>query len=562
MSPSSGFLPGSSITTSTSTHGRLRSNSTSSDTRSAHSYEAATLVAESLNSSTAKVLDEDEPADGDDVPLLGDLDEKGLHTTDSRDSKGNLKEIWVCSCLAQLRLDEILCSIRLLAPPNSDSGVLLESSFSVVSVISIGRLSTKMLAGSALGSLTVLVTGTSMVQGFVSALDSLLPQAWTSGNPTHVGLWAQRMVILLGLLIIPIIGLWQNIEPVLLLLRQDPEVARFAALYLKFISFQLPGYAFNSVLRRYLQAQGLTHVPTAIVAVVAPLNVGLNYLLVRGPESVCLGFIGAPIATSISTILASVMYLSYGIYFAPHTAWHPITSQSLTSLPKLFRLGSAGVAQVAAEWWSWELMSFVVSQLGYTALATQSITMVVATTTYNIQYTVGIAVAIRTGNLLGLRDSRGARISARAATRLALLGGVTLGSIMFILRGKIAYIFTKDEEVALLVASVLPIVSLYQVVDGLASVETGILRACGKLGVSATVNFVAYYVIGLPLGSYLTLWRNMGLQGVWIGLATAVSCAALMTWVMVLRLDWDVEVREARKRVETGILTGADDSRT
>ncbi|KAB5592881.1 MATE efflux family protein [Ceratobasidium theobromae] len=534
---SSSFLSGSRITTPT--NGRSRSNSTNADTRSFRSYGTTTLVAESLKSTSpmTKVLGIDELVDGEGAPLLGG--EKRSHTSDRWED--GLKEIW-------------------LVPPDSDSGVLLESSFSVVSVISIGRLSTKMLAGSALGSLTVLVTGTSMVQGFVSALDSLLPQAWTSGNPTHVGLWAQRMLILLCLLIIPIIGLWQNIEPVLLLLRQDPEVARFAALYLRFISFQLPGYAFNAVLRRYFQAQGLLHVPTTVVAVVAPLNVVLNYLLVQGPESVRLGFIGAPIATSISATLTSVMYLVYGIYFAPRTAWHPITSQSFTSLPKLLRMGSAGVAQVAAEWWSWEFMSLAISQLGHTALAAQSIIMVVATTMYNVQYSVGIAVAVRTGNLLGMRDSQGAHTSARAATWLALLGGVTLGSSMFILRGEIAYIFTKDEEVALLVASVLPIVSLYQIVSGLASVETGILRACGKLGASAVISFTAYYVIGLPLGFYLTFWCNMNLHGLWIGLAIAILCAALTIWVTVLRLDWDAQVREAKERVETSIPTISEDS--
>lgn len=47
----------------------------------------------------------------------------------------------------------------------------------------------------------------------------------------------------------PIVVLWQNFEPVLLHFRQDPEVARLAALYLKFASLELPGYAFNTIFR-------------------------------------------------------------------------------------------------------------------------------------------------------------------------------------------------------------------------------------------------------------------------------------------------------------------------
>ena len=48
--------------------------------------------------------------------------------------------------------------------------------------------------------MTAGVTGFSVVQGFASALDTLLPSAWTSGNPQLVGLWLQRMLLLVTLL--------------------------------------------------------------------------------------------------------------------------------------------------------------------------------------------------------------------------------------------------------------------------------------------------------------------------------------------------------------------------
>ena len=121
--------------------------------------------------------------------------------------------------------------------------------------------------------MTAGVTGFSIVQGFASALDTLLPSAWTSGNPQLVGLWLQRMLLLVTLLtfvschlictiklsrrvtdercdrVQPILALWFNAERLLLALRQDPEVARLAALYLKFLSIELPAYAFNNTLR-------------------------------------------------------------------------------------------------------------------------------------------------------------------------------------------------------------------------------------------------------------------------------------------------------------------------
>ena len=70
---------------------------------------------------------------------------------------------------------------------------VLEYSLVIASVVSIGHLSTTALAASTLGSMTASVTGFSIIQGFASTLDTMLPGAWTSSQPQLVGLWAQRM---------------------------------------------------------------------------------------------------------------------------------------------------------------------------------------------------------------------------------------------------------------------------------------------------------------------------------------------------------------------------------
>lgn len=48
------------------------------------------------------------------------------------------------------------------------------------------------------------------------------------------------------------------------------------------------------------RTQGLMLAPVITLTVAAPLNVILNYLLVWGPQSIRLGFVGAPLATAIS----------------------------------------------------------------------------------------------------------------------------------------------------------------------------------------------------------------------------------------------------------------------
>ena len=77
----------------------------------------------------------------------------------------------------------------------------------------------------------------------------------------------------------PISALWIWSESILLALKQDPEVAHYAATYLKWLLLGLPAYGFNNVARRYFQSQGLFDAPTRIIILIAPINVILNYLL-------------------------------------------------------------------------------------------------------------------------------------------------------------------------------------------------------------------------------------------------------------------------------------------
>jgi MATE family multidrug resistance protein len=125
-----------------------------------------------------------------------------------------------------------------------------EYSLVLASVISIGHLGTVDLAASSLASMTASVTAFSILQGMTSALDTLLPAAWTSSDPTRVGLWTQRMFVVAAVALIPMYLIWFQAESLLLFLRQDPMVAARAGLYLKYLSIGLPGYAGNLIMRK------------------------------------------------------------------------------------------------------------------------------------------------------------------------------------------------------------------------------------------------------------------------------------------------------------------------
>ncbi|EDR01957.1 multidrug/Oligosaccharidyl-lipid/Polysaccharide flippase, partial [Laccaria bicolor S238N-H82] len=427
---------------------------------------------------------------------------------------------------------------------------LLEYSLVIVSVISIGHLSTNALAAVSLGSMTASVSGFSVLQGFSSALDTMLPSAWTSPHPHYVGLWTQRMTVVMSVSLIPMFLIWWNAETILLFLRQEPEVAHLASTYLRWVSLGLPAYAFNCI-SRYLHPfiRWLFTVPTRIIFIVAPFNAVLNYLLVWGPKPFRLGFIGAPLATAISFNLVSVMSIIYGIFFVDRTAWYPLSRRMFTSLGVLVQLGLSGVGQTASEWWAWELIGLAASLLGPVALATQSVLLVSASTTFQAPFALGVATSVRIGNLLGEQKAKRAGMAAKTSIIMALLLSMISSAMFLIFRNVWGYLFNNDPEVVGLVASILPLVALFQVFDGNAAVTGGILRARGKQFTGALLNLSAYYIVGIPFGIWLAFSWDMKLHGLWYGLTISLVYCAVLGTIICLRSDWDHEVDKVMNRL-------------
>ncbi|QRV82158.1 MATE efflux family protein [Ceratobasidium sp. AG-Ba] len=435
---------------------------------------------------------------------------------------------------------------------------VLEYSLSFVPVIAIGHISTDALAASSLGSMTASVSGLSIIYGFTSALDSLLPQAWTSDRPQDVGLWTQRMTVLIYIIMVPIIVIWLNAEWILLKLRQEPEIAHLAGIYLRWFALSLPGQAITIISRRYFQAQGLMQIPTLITLIIAPLNALFNYLLVWGPEPIRIGFVGAPIASSVSYTLMAVISLLYAYFFVPTTAWHPINSSSFKELFKLFKLGLSGTGQIASDWWSWEFVALAASQLGPLALASQSVLLVSSSIAYQTPFSLGLATSVRVGNMLGSGQAKRAKLAAETAIGMSFITAIIQSSIFLIFRHNWARLFNNDDKVVALVASVLPLVALFQIVEGATCVTDGVLRARGMFLFGALVNVCSYYVIGIPFGIALAFWAHLGLKGLWAGLAAALFFAATASIWVVLRTDWEREVERTKERL--GIDGNSDES--
>jgi multidrug resistance protein, MATE family len=100
----------------------------------------------------------------------------------------------------------------------------------------------------------------------------------------------------------------------------------------------------------------------------------------------------------------------------------------------------------------------------------------------------------------------------------------------------------KNAATVALAASLLGVAAVFQIVDGMQTVASGVLRGLKDTRVPMLAAALGYWGIGFPTGYMLAFHFDGGTKGLWWGLAAGLaSVAGLMT----LRFD-----RMSRKLVK------------
>lgn len=124
------------------------------------------------------------------------------------------------------------------------------------------------------------ISGYSIGFGMLSALDTLISQAFGAREYKQMGLFSQRAMAILTLCCIPIVFLWRNGTTFILhhALFIDSETAALSGIWAKYISFGVwPSFMFE-VLKKYLQGQNIIWPITVASGVGLTCNVTLNHL--------------------------------------------------------------------------------------------------------------------------------------------------------------------------------------------------------------------------------------------------------------------------------------------
>lgn len=123
-----------------------------------------------------------------------------------------------------------------------------------------------------------------------------------------LGIYLQSSIIITTFFSVLVSFLWYFSEPVLIWLHQDPDVAKMASVYLKYLIPGLFAYAYLQCLMRFLQTQSVVIPLVGFSVLTLVFDIGLTYLLVH---TLGFGFKGASLACSLSFWISLLMLAVY-----------------------------------------------------------------------------------------------------------------------------------------------------------------------------------------------------------------------------------------------------------
>ncbi|XP_034460519.1 multidrug and toxin extrusion protein 1 isoform X2 [Hippoglossus hippoglossus] len=407
---------------------------------------------------------------------------------------------------------------------------------SLVSTIFCGHLGRTELAGVSLAIAVINVTGISIGYGMASACDTLISQTFGSHNLLRVGVILQRAILILILACFPCWAILINTELILLAVRQKPEVARLAQLYVNIFMPALPATFMYSLQTKFLQNQGIIWPQVITGFVVNLFNALINYMVLHVFN---MGVAGSALANTLSQFLMAGLLFAYIMWQGLHKAtWSGWSKQCLLDWSSYIHLAVPSMIMLCVEWWTYEIGSFLAGLISEVELGAQSVVYELANVAYMFPSGFSVAGSVRVGNALGAGQTEQAKLSAKMTVICAASVSVCLAIVIGSLKNHISYVFTFDEQIRERVADVISFYAPFVLLDAIAAASGGVIRGAGKQKVGAICNFIGFYCIGFPIGVPLMFAAKLGIKGLWTGLFTCVSLQSIFLIFYLIKLNW------------------------
>lgn len=284
-------------------------------------------------------------------------------------------------------------------------------------------------------------------------------------------------------------------------------------------------------LKEYLQAFEIVIFPNILNIFCVFLNLYLNFVFVFGwyglPEY---GALGLAIATTISRLIIGIILFLWCLKLFKLKFY-----RDSSYFKEIIKMGLPISGAVLIEVAAWNAVTVFVARISGLYAAIQSILCTLTNATFMIPMAIANAISVKVGFENGAKNFKELKRYAFSGLGMSV-GFMTICAIIFLLfPTQCIKIFSNDNN---LVASSIPILMLiafYQIFDGLQISLGGIFKGLKNTNIIMIGNFIAYWVIGLPIGYMLAFGYNLKLFGFWVGLTLSIASLGTGLFTVMIR---------------------------
>lgn len=318
-------------------------------------------------------------------------------------------------------------------------------------------------------------------------------------------------------------------------LDQSPEVVKEAKPYLTLLSLSIIPLMVFMTFKQFAEGLGFTKQAMMISLWGNVFNICLGVIFVKGLFGINpMGVSGVGWSTLTDrSIMAIVMavYVMRSKHFKAYLKSFSISSIDRIRSLSILKIGAPVAMQYTFEVSAFSAAAIFIGTIGAVEQAAHQVAINMVSMTYMMASGISAAATIKTGNNFGMKDFLNLRLSAISSYHIVLVF-MSFTAILFAgFNQYLPWIYTSDQAVINIAAHLLIIGGIFQLFDGTQLVGLGILRGIGDVNIPTLITFVAYWIIGLPVGYYLGISLGMGANGVWYGLTLGLLVSAGLLFI-------------------------------
>ena len=427
-------------------------------------------------------------------------------------------------------------------------GMLGHTLVGIVDNVMVGKLGPTELAAVSLANSFIFIA-MSLGIGFSTAITPLIAEADGENSLVKGRSVFHHGLVLCTTLGLSLFGIIFLAKPLIAHMGQPQEVVDLAKPFLDLVAFSLIPLIIFQGYKQFADGKSETKYGMWANLLCNVVHIILNVIFIYGfwifPK---MGMLGAAVGTVISRFVMLVFMhfaLKSKAKFQPYFDGFSLKGIGKAMTRKIISLGLPSALQMFFEVALFTGAVWLSGSIGTTSQAANQIALSLATFTFMFVSGLSVAGMVRVGNQKGINDYIKLRIVARSIFLLAIMVQGFFGLMFVIFHNYLPELFLNAEntirlhdnsEVVAIASKLILIAAVFQISDGVQVVVLGALRGLQDVKIPMYITFVAYWIIGFPISIYLGLYTELKATGIWIGLLSGLTVAALFLYLRFNKL--------------------------